>query len=53
MVEELAENKVFKIKGDRIFRKGLKIRKRYKCQEVATGKWYLFSGVYEVELIDT
>ncbi len=52
MVEELMDNTVFKIKGNRIFKKGLKIRKRYKCQELATGKWYLFSGVYEVELID-
>lgn len=50
MVEDLQENAIFKIKADRMFRKGPKIRKRYKCQEIATGKWYLFSGVYEVEL---
>jgi SprT protein len=47
-VEQLANDSLFKIKGDRVFRKGEKIRKRYKCQELSTGKWYLFSGVYEV-----
>lgn len=51
MVEELADHTIFKIKDNRIFKKGVKIRKRYKCQELATGKWYLFSPVYEVELI--
>ncbi len=50
LVEDLADNAIFQIKGERIFKKGPKIRKRYKCQELATGKWYLFSGVYEVEL---
>ncbi len=51
MVEQLPPNSFFKIKGNRIFKKGEKIRKRYKCLEVATGKWYLFSGVYEVEMV--
>jgi len=51
MVEQLPPNSFFKIKGNRIFKKGEKIRKRYKCLEVATGKWYLFSGVYEVEIV--
>lgn len=50
-VEQIAAGALFKIKGDRIFKKGEKIRKRFKCQEVATGKWYLFSGVYEAESI--
>lgn len=48
LVEQLPENSLFKIKGDRIFKKGMKMRTRYKCQEIATGKWFLFSGVYEV-----
>ena len=30
-------------------KKGGKIKKRFKCTEVATGKVYLFSPVYEVE----
>ena len=51
LVEQLPTGCFFRIKGNRIFKKGEKIRKRYKCQEIATSKWYLFSGVYEVELI--
>ncbi len=47
-VEQLSENCLFSIKGDRVFKKGKKMRTRFKCQEVATGKWFLFSGVYEV-----
>ncbi len=48
LVEQLPDGSEFMIKGGRSFRKGEKIRKRYKCMEIATGKWYLFSGVYEV-----
>jgi SprT protein len=51
LVENLPEGSHFKIKGERIFKKGEKIRRRYKCVEVKTGKLYLFSAVYEVELI--
>lgn len=51
LLETLAASQLFKIKGERIFEKGEKIRKRYKCKEVSTGKWYLFSPVYEVTLI--
>jgi SprT protein len=51
LVESLPEGSHFKIKGERIFKKGEKIRKRYKCVEIKTGKLYLFSAVYEVELI--
>jgi SprT protein len=50
LVEQLAEGDLFVIKGGRIFRRGEKIRKRYKCTEVQTGKLYLFSPVYEVAL---
>jgi SprT protein len=50
-VESLAEGAVFSIKGGRVFKKGEKIRKRFKCMEVKTGKMYLFSPVFEVELI--
>lgn len=49
LVEQLKEGDVFKIKGERVFVRGEKIRTRYKCMEVATKKWYLFSGLYEVE----
>ncbi len=48
-VEQLLVGQHFKIKGNRIFEKGEQIRKRFKCKEVATGKWYLFSPVSEVK----
>lgn len=51
-VEQLATGDYFMIKGGRIFRKQEKIRTRYKCIEPATGKWYLFSGLYEVKRIE-
>lgn len=50
LVEEVPEGALFSIEGGRIFKKGKKLRKRYQCKEVATGKLYLFSGLYEVEL---
>lgn len=50
-VEQIQDQGLFKIKGDRVFKKGMKMRTRYKCQEIATGKWFLFSGVYEVRVI--
>ncbi|HMG82521.1 MAG TPA: SprT-like domain-containing protein [Ferruginibacter sp.] len=49
LVETLPPGTLFKIKGERIFRKEDKVRKRYRCVEVKTGKVYLFSPVYEVE----
>jgi len=52
MVEELPEYALFKTSDGRIFKKGERLRKRFKCAEVATKKLYLFSPVYEVELVD-
>ncbi len=49
LVEEIPVNSLFKTNDGRIFRKGIKLRKRYKCMEVSSGREYLFSGVYEVE----
>jgi SprT protein len=51
LVEQLPDGALFLIKGGRIFKKGEKIRKRYKCVEVKTGKYYLFSAVYEVSVM--
>jgi SprT protein len=48
LVEQLPQGSLFSIKGGRVFKKGEKIRKRFKCIEVKTGKFYLFSAVYEV-----
>lgn len=49
MVEQLQEGQLFDIGGGRIFKKGKKLRKRYQCIEVSTGKLYLFSPIYEVK----
>ncbi len=51
LIETLPQGAVFKIKGGRVFTKEEQIRKRFKCKEVATGKMYLFSPVYQVEVI--
>lgn len=51
LVEQLPDGALFEIKGGRIFKKGEKIRKRYKCVEVKTGRFYLFSAVYEVNVM--
>jgi hypothetical protein len=50
LVEQVPENTLFSITGGRVFRRGKKIRTRFKCLEIETGKWFLFSGVYEVVL---
>lgn len=50
-VESLPEGALFKTNDGRVFQKGEKLRKRFRCVEVATKKMYLFSPVYEVEVI--
>jgi SprT protein len=52
LIETLPEGAQFSIKGGRIFIKEERIRKRFKCKELATGKIYLFSPVYEVKAIN-
>jgi len=47
-IEEISDGKHFRISNGRIFQKMERVRKRYKCTELATGKMYLFSAVYEV-----
>jgi SprT protein len=51
MVEQIPEGDLFDAGDGRIFRKGEKLRKRFRCVEVATKKVYLFSPIYEVALI--
>ncbi len=51
LVEEISEGKLFRIENGRVFRKGKKMRKRFQCEEVATGKLYLFSPIYEVKVV--
>lgn len=49
MVEQVPEGHLFDIGEGRISKKGPKLRKRYQCLEVRTGKMYLFSPIYEVK----
>jgi hypothetical protein len=49
LVEQIPEGGCFSLEDARVFRKGKKLRKRYQCVEVATGKLYLFSPIYEVK----
>jgi SprT protein len=49
LVEQVAEGANFIIEDSRIFRKGKKLRKRFQCVELSTGKLYLFSPIYEVK----
>jgi hypothetical protein len=51
LIEEIPSHGLFKLKDGRVFKKGEKLRKRFSCQEVGTSKVYLFSPVYEVELV--
>ena len=50
-IEELPLNSLFKVKGGKTFSKGNKVRKRFLCKEISTGKLFLFSPVAEVELV--
>jgi hypothetical protein len=50
-VENLSPGSAFIIKGGRKFILEEKIRTRFKCKEIETGKSYLFNGLYEVKLL--
>jgi SprT protein len=51
LVEELPDGALFAIEGNKLFKKGKRLRKRFQCTELQTGKLYLFSPVYEVKLV--
>jgi len=53
LVEEIPLNGLFRLDDGKVFKRGEKQRKRFKCVEVKTGRTFLFSPVYEVELIKT
>lgn len=48
LVEELPTGGLFTTSDGRLFQKGERLRKRFKCTEKNTGRLYLFSPVYEV-----
>ena len=51
LIEELAIGVRFRTADGRVFVKGEKLRKRYKCREVPGGREYLFSPIYEVAAV--
>lgn len=50
-VEELSAGQFFETEKGRLFKKGLKRRRRYECLEIATGRLYSFSPIAEVKAV--
>ncbi len=50
-VESVPEGSCFAMSNGRTFRKGVRLRKRYLCRELSSGRDYLFSPVAEVYLL--
>ncbi|WP_019037847.1 SprT-like domain-containing protein [Psychroflexus tropicus] len=48
---EIPHGSIFQIQNGRKFKKGKRIRKRYECQELSTGKIYVFQPNAEVDLL--
>lgn len=51
-LEYLPYKSVFLYNGNKVFEKGERIRKRFRCVEIATGTIYLFNPLTEVELFE-
>ncbi len=51
-VEELEPNAKFLLGTKRVFVKGNRIRKRYKCMELSTKRYYLFNPLAEVKKLE-
>lgn len=52
LLEELAEETLFKLNTGKVFRKGSKVRTRYKCFCVSNKRWYYVSPIARVVPID-
>jgi SprT protein len=52
LVEQIAEGRFFETGKGKVFKKGKKLRKRYQCLEIATGRLYLFSPIYGVQAVE-
>jgi hypothetical protein len=50
-LEELPQNTLFKLRSGRIFKKGPKQRKNFKCEEISSQKIYLVHPLAEVEIL--
>jgi hypothetical protein len=51
-IEYLPHNALFVYNGSRVFQKGERIRKRFKCREISSGAVYLFNPLTEVEIFE-
>jgi SprT protein len=51
-LERIPYKSTFLYNGNKIFEKGEKIRKRFRCIEISTGTVYLFNPLTEVELFE-
>lgn len=51
LIETLPAGAHFKTSDGKIFVKGVKLRKRYKCRDIHNDREYLFSPVYAVQLV--
>ncbi len=49
-LEEVPDGSIFRLNGDRRFRKGKKLRKRFRCKSLDNGKTYLVHSMAEVEV---
>ncbi len=47
-IEDLDENSIFKLSNGKVFKKLEKRRKRFKCKNLETGKYYLFDPLARV-----
>ncbi len=52
-LEDIEEGQVFQVDGKKLFRKGPKLRKRYRCQNLINGREYMVHPLVEVEPIET
>ncbi len=51
-LERIPADTLFLYNGNKIFKKGEKIRKRIKCVEIKSGSTYLFNPLTEVQVFD-
>lgn len=52
LLEDLPTGALFSIKDGRLFKKGEKLRKRFKCTLIENKKLYLFSPIHKVQLME-
>ena len=52
-VERLTIGTIFLYNGNKLFKKGERVRKRYRCVEISTGAVYLFNPLTEVQLFES